>query len=164
MGGQKKIKFFVVFMLILVLTFTGCNNAQNEEIDYGKIYILALDSLISIDEGLNSDIKYIAIDIDTLEGAAQEDINYIMTYFEKYGVEVIAESFVTLREKGMVKEGNYIEGLLLRVDKIDKITKKKAVMEVSKFRSGLGAIGVRCKLIYSKGTWELKNADMMWIS
>lgn len=162
--GQKRINFFVVFMSILVLTFTGCNNAQKEETDYKKIYTLALDSLISIDEGLNSDMKYIAIDTDTLEGATQEDVKSIMAYFEQYGVEVIAQSFVTLREKGMVKEGNYIEGLLLRVDKIDKITKKKAVIEVSKFRSGLGAIGVRCKLIYSKGTWELKSADMMWIS
>lgn len=39
------------------------------------------------DEGLNDNMKYIAIDTSTLTNASEDDIDKIMKYFEKYNVE-----------------------------------------------------------------------------
>lgn len=140
-------------------------NTTKENSKLAKLYAAVLDSFIPIDNGLNGDMKYIAIDTNTLVDATKEDKEYILNYFKKYNVEVMDESFETLKEKGMVKECNYLEGLLLQID-VDKIkiSNNKAVIEGSKFRSGIGAIGVRCEAVYKNGNWVIEKADMTWIS
>src|SRR5660397_28060 len=107
-------KYKIAIILLLLVSATSSCTRTQEEVDYGTIYSLALDSIISVSEGLNHDMKYIAIDTDTLEGATEEEIEAVMTYFEKYGVDVLAESFDSLREKGMVINNDYLEGVLLR--------------------------------------------------
>jgi hypothetical protein len=109
-------------------------------------------------------MEYIAINSQTLSNASDEDIIKIKDYFIKYEVEIIDESFNTLSEKGMVKKGNYIEGLLLEITDVNIISDNKVIIEGSKFRSGLGAVGVKSTVIKSNGEWQLESADMTWIS
>ncbi|MCT4544463.1 MAG: hypothetical protein N4A63_13030 [Vallitalea sp.] len=135
-----------------------------EESIWDDVYSIALDSFITVDEGLNSDMEYIAINSQTLSNASDEDIIKIKDYFIKYEVEIIDESFNILSEKGMVKKGNYIEGLLLEITDVNIISDNKVIIEGSKFRSGLGAVGVKSTVIKSNGEWQLKSADMTWIS
>ena len=113
---------------------------------------------------INGIYKYIAINTKTLENATQRNIDYIFNWFVKYNNDIIDESFESLEEKGMVKEFNSLEGLLLEVISIKEISEEEVIIELSKFRSGIGAIGMRYTLIQNDSTWEVKEKGMMWIS
>ncbi|ABN53770.1 MAG TPA: hypothetical protein DEF39_00680 [Hungateiclostridium thermocellum] len=117
-----------------------------------------------IDEGLNDDMKYIAIDTHTLENATNADKKTVLEYFKKYDVEIMDESFESLKEKGMVKDLNSLDGLLLRIEKVDKISDNEIIIECSKFRSGLGAVGVKCVLKKENNKWIIDSSQMSWIS
>lgn len=175
-----------VFTLTLVCLFVSCDSLNknndistenkiqdihqidNEEDDkailsLAKLYCMALDSLMPIDEALNSNMEYISIDIETLEINDEVAKNYIKEYFSKYNVPVIFESYDSLKEQGKVNDMNSLEGILLSITK-KEISDKKAVIEGSKYRSGLGAIGVYCELINKDDAWKLKESKMTWIS
>jgi hypothetical protein len=176
-------KIFIYSIFILAFLLCSCTNsaskkeadtcstpvkqntaAENPRTKYYDIYTLALDSFMPIDDGLNGGMQYIAIDTKTLKDATETDKAAIMKYFEKYNVKVIDESFDSLKAKGMVKDMNYIEGLLLSVKSIELKTDGEAIVEGSKFRSGLGAIGVKSTIKLENGKWNLKSSNMMWIS
>lgn len=174
-----KLKKILLLVIVLIVTSTiGCSNSDrngdkenvvesevNEEVSiYSDIYTIALDSYMPIDEGLNSDMQYIAINTQTLENATDEDIKRILDFFKKYKVDVIDESFESLKEKGMVKDGNYIEGVLLVIESINQVSENRVIIEGSKFRSGIGAIGVKSTIIKENGKWILDSAEMTWIS
>ncbi|MEW9096601.1 MAG: hypothetical protein AB2417_16090 [Clostridiaceae bacterium] len=175
-------RIIIIFLILCGMIFTGCtkksmeyskeqiknaDGVEKKEGNYSKYYFIysqVLDSYMTIDPGLNDDIKYIAIDFDTLEGVEEEEKNLIIKYFEKYNLEVINESFESLKEKDMVKEGNYIEGILLSIESIEFTANNQAVVEGSKFRSGKGAVGFKSTIKLSDGQWKLENTDMTWIS
>lgn len=168
---MNKLRLTIIIVAMMVLC--GCKsnfeekiNDQQEEVVtiYGEIYKTAFDEIMKVDEGLNSDSKYIAINIKTLEGANQKDIEYIFNEFEKYSNTVIDESLETLKEKGMVKDLNSIEGILLEIISIETISNEEVIVEVSKFRSGIGAIGMKYKLERKDNKWEIKDENMLWIS
>ncbi|WP_315121662.1 hypothetical protein [uncultured Clostridium sp.] len=175
-------RIIITFLILFGVIFAGCtkksmeyskeqikdtDGIENREQNYSKYYFICsqtLDSYMTIDSGLNDDIKYIAIDFDTLKGVEGEEKNLIIKYFEKYNLEVIDESFESLKEKGMVKEGNYIEGILLSIKSIEFTSDNRAVVKGSKFRSGKGAVGFKSTIKLSDGQWKLENTDMTWIS
>lgn len=175
----NKVVFLTIIILIIVSIMLGCTNmkekeessqqlkkteSSNKELSiYGDVYRIALEAMIPIDDALNSNMKYIAINTATLENATDEDVLKIMEYFKKYEVNVIDESFQSLKEKGMVKNGS-IDGILLKIERIEKISDDKVIVEGSKFRSGNGAIGVTSILVRSKGEWKLESAGITWIS
>lgn len=168
---MKKFTLILIFLLIFLLT--SCTRSANTTVNetsvdkltkYYDIYTIALDSFISLDPGLNGDMKYIAIDSKCLRNASLEDKKAIFKYFEKYKVPVIDESFDSLKAKDMVKDGNFIEGILLTVENIEFKSGNEAIIDGSKFRSGLGAIGVKSIVKLKNGKWTLEKADMTWIS
>ena len=154
-------KWIVVILITIVLT-SGCDKHINP--DYKDIYTLALESLMEEENGLNSDMKYLAINFKTLSNIDENDVSMIMKYFAKYDVEVLDESFNSLNDKGMVFESNYIEGVLLEVTNVEVINKKKFKVECSKFRSGKGAIGLECIIIFTGGSWKVEETKITWIS
>ncbi len=135
-----------------------------EESIYSEIYIVALESFMSLDEALNHEMKYIAINNETLIKATEADVDSVVDYFKKYGVDVINESYNTLKEKDMVIDEFYIEGVLLEIETVEFLSEDKVVVEGSKYKSGLGAIGVKAILIKEDGHWILESADITWIS
>lgn len=145
----------------------------NKESDIGvdikgeivDVYIAALDSFMPLDEGLNGGMKYIAIDTNTLKHLPANDKQELLKYFEKYHVEVMDASLEKLKEMGLFDEKTLsLDGILLRVQKMEILSQKKAVIEGSKYRSGIGAIGVKCVIEYKDGEWKVKKADITWIS
>jgi hypothetical protein len=140
------------------------NDNTAEESIYSEIYIIALESFMSLDEALNHEMKYIAINNDTLIKATEADVDTVVDYFKKYAVDVINESYKTLKEKDMVIDEFYIEGVLLEIETVEFLSEDKVVVEGSKYKSGLGAIGVKAILIKEDGHWILESADITWIS
>jgi len=136
----------------------------NPNKNLAEIYSLALDSFMPLDKGLNHDMKFIAIDTSTLKEATGDDKKQVLDYFKKYGVEVLDASLEELKERGLFEEKKMaLDGILLRIKSID-VKLDMVTIEGSKYRSGTGAIDVISTLIYKAGKWQLKEAEMTWIS
>ncbi len=168
----------------MILVFTSCgllpeNQTSNNQVEVStsnntilningsvsQMYCIALEALIPEDEGLNSDAKYIAIDMKKLKGIGEEDIESIKEYFKKYNNRILNESFESLKEKGIDKYNNFcLEGILLSTESINIISKNEIEIKCTKFRSGDGAIGLKINVIYEDGKWVAKKKDMLWIS
>lgn len=130
-----------------------------------QIYCLALDSFMLLDEALNHEMKYIAIDTTTMADITEEGRKQILDFFKKYGVEVMDASMEKLKEEGLFDENKLcLEGILLRIESIDFEPGDRVVIKGSKYRSGTGAIGVISTLTYEDGNWELIEANITWIS
>ncbi len=130
-----------------------------------EIYILALDSMMAIDEGLNSEMKYISIDGTKLEYISEGEKAEILSYFnKKYNIKTMDASFEKLQEMGMVKDLSSIEGILLTISKVKVVDKKNVLVDGYKFKSGIGSVGVQSKIINKDGKWEVESNGMTWIS
>ncbi|OEF97201.1 hypothetical protein BHF71_11235 [Vulcanibacillus modesticaldus] len=110
-------------------------------------------------------MKYISIDTDVTEDLSEEEKKVLLNYFKKYSAEVKNLSFEGLKNEGLFDEETFsLEGILLAVKDIKKKTDKEAIIEASKYRSGLGAIAIEYTLEYINGKWEIKQEKMLWIS
>lgn len=130
-----------------------------------EIYILALDSMMPIDEGLNGEMKYISIDGTKLEYITENEKAEILTYFnKKYNIKTMDASFEKLKEMGMVKDINSIEGILLTLSKVEVVDKKNVTINGYKFKSGIGSVGVMSKITNKDGKWKVESSRSTWIS
>jgi len=157
------------FMLLGGASLFGCAATNKEEdgpntTHYSEIYTLTLDSLMSLDDGLNHEMEYIALDVKSLTYATEEDKEFIVGHLVKYGVNVIDESIKSLEEKGMVKEHGVIDGVLLKIEKVELKSDNKIVIESSKYRSGKGAVVVETILIKKGGNWQVEKSTMIMMS
>ncbi|HEY9063140.1 MAG TPA: hypothetical protein VIO64_21985 [Pseudobacteroides sp.] len=130
------------------------------------IYIISLDSMMPVDDGLNSGMKYIAIDGSKLRYINSSEKSDILKHFNsKYNVKALDASYDKLVDMGMVNsELNCLDGILLNISKIDVIDKKNVIIEGYKYKSGLGAVGVKSKVTFEGGEWKLESSGMTWIS
>lgn len=160
-----KIKHFSI-LLVLSLLLSACNTGIEPSEHLGEIYSVALDSIMEQDEALSSDMEYIAIDMSNFEDAAERDKEEILSYFkEKYKVEVMDATLEQLKEKGLYNSDTMgLDGVLLRIEKVDFKFNNEIFFEGSKYRSGLGTVGVEVKVHYKDNKWESKEVKMTWIS
>ena len=160
-----KFKYFSILIIVSIL-LSACNTGIEPKEHLGEIYSVALDSILKQDEGLNSDMEYIAIDMSNSEELDESDKKEILNYFkEKYKVEVIDATLEELKEKGLYNPDMMrLDGVLLKIKKVDFKFNNKILFEGSKYRSGLGAIGVEVKVHYKDNKWKSKEVKMTWIS
>ncbi|AKG34408.1 hypothetical protein [Paenibacillus durus] len=150
-------------ILLCAMLITACTNTNHAK-DMGELYSLALDAYMPIDQGLNSGMKFIAIDMSNFKDIDETDKEQILKYFDKYNVEVMEASYEQLKDKGLYDPQTMVlNGVLLRVEKTE-ISENQMVIEGSKFRSGDGAIGMKVIVEYSNGKWQVTKADTTWIS
>lgn len=129
------------------------------------VYSVALDSFMPLDEGLNGDMKYISIAGNTLKYLQPYERKEVMKNLEKYKVKVLDASFEELKKMDLFNEKQlYLEGILLSVKDVTIVSDEEIIVEGSKYRSGDGAIGVKCTLKYKNGNWKVDKADITWIS
>ncbi|WP_231687536.1 peptide ABC transporter substrate-binding protein [Bacillus sp. FJAT-22090] len=125
---------------------------------------VALDSIMEQDEALSSDMEYIAIDMSNFEDADESDTEEILSYFkEKYKVKIMDATLEQLKEKGY-SDTMRLDGVLLRIEKVDFKSNNEIFFEGSMYRSGLGVVGVEVKVHYKDNKWESKEVKMTWIS
>lgn len=156
----------ICILFVLSLLLTACNAGIEPKEHIGEIYSVALDSIMEQDEGLNRDMEYIAIDMSNFEVADESDKNEILTYFkEKYKVEVMDATLEQLKEKGLYNpETTVLDGILLRIEKVEFRSNNDVFFEVSKYRADLGAVGVEGTVHYEDAKWKSKEVIITWMS
>ncbi|PWW06562.1 hypothetical protein DFQ01_103466 [Paenibacillus cellulosilyticus] len=155
----------VVCMLLAAAACSNASNANTRAADRGELYSLALDAMMPEDEGMNSGMKYIAIDMSMLVGLDAGDKAQMIKYFaEKYKIEAMEATYEQLIEQGRRNEQTQVlDGVLLRVEKTE-MTAKRFTVESSKYRAGDGAIGMKVVVEYTQGKWKLTRAERTWVS
>ncbi|MGG3843796.1 peptide ABC transporter substrate-binding protein [Anoxybacillus kestanbolensis] len=161
-----KIKFISI-LTIISLFLAACNIGVNPKKHLGEIYSVALDSIMEKDEALNSEMEFIAIDMSNFDDELSEkDKKEIINFFkDKYKVDVMNATFDELKEKKYYNPDKMaLDGVLLRIEKIDFKFNNNVFFEGSKYRSGKGAIGVEGTVHYKDGNWKIKESKETWIS
>ncbi|MFD2216436.1 peptide ABC transporter substrate-binding protein [Metabacillus endolithicus] len=125
-----------------------------------------MDSIMEQYDAISSDMEYVAIDMSNFEEVDESDKEEILSYFKaKYNVDVMVATFEQLKEKGLYDpETMSLGGVLLRIEKVDFKFNNNIFFEGSKYRSGLGAVGVEVTVHYKENKWKSKEVKMTWIS
>lgn len=160
-----KFKYFSI-LVILSLLLSACNVGIEPKEHLGEIYSIALDSIMEQDEGLSSDMEFIAIDMSNFEEVTDIDKEEILNYFkEKYKIEVMDATFEQLKGKGLYNpETLSLDGVLLRIEKVEFKSNNNIFFEGSKYRSGKGAVGVEVTVHHKDNKWKSKEVKMTWMS
>ena len=163
---MKKVFFFVAIALLVFTVGCAKQPPMTKEFGLANLYIKTIDTLLNEDPALNSDIKFVAIEMDTLKGINEADKQRIEEYIKDKGYEIKNASIEDLKEQGEFDEEKLFipNGVLIRIDKYEKFTDNRATFTASKYRSGQGAIGLLFNFLKSNDTWKLIKSDMMWIS
>lgn len=155
-------KIFILLILVIAVFTVACS--QSEEVDKVGAYTTVIDKLYKEDIGLNSDIKYIAIDTSSIVNLNDEEKARLLKEVENYGFTVLDMTIEELKEEGYVKDLYFEEGILFEI-KDEYIKRNSITMDISKWRSGLGAIGYDGTVVkYKNGEWEIKKQGGSWIS
>lgn len=118
------------------------------------------------DKELNSDMEFIAFDMSNFDGVNEEQKKAILNYFkDKYKVEVMNATMDELEEQGYYNSDTQaLEGVHLRIEKVDFKLNNNVLFEGSKFKSGKGAIGVESTVYYKNREWKIKESKETWVS
>ncbi|WP_370223223.1 peptide ABC transporter substrate-binding protein [Cytobacillus sp.] len=157
---------FIPILFILTTLLTACNIGENPKDHLEEIYTIALDSIMQKDKELNSDMEFIAFDMSNFDGVNEEQKKAILNYFkDKYKVEVMNATMDELEEQGYYNSDTQaLEGVHLRIEKVDFKLNNNVLFEGSKFKSGKGAIGVESTVYYKNGEWKIKESKETWVS
>ncbi|WP_274307446.1 peptide ABC transporter substrate-binding protein [Solibacillus daqui] len=160
-----KFRYFSILFILSVL-LSACNTGLEPKEHLGEIYSIALDSIMEQDEALSSDMEYIAIDMSNFEEINESDKEEILSYFkEKYKVEVMDATLEQLKEKGLFNTDTFVlDGVLLRIEKVEYKVNNNIFFEGSKYRSGDGGVGVEVIVYYKDNKWKSKDVKRTWIS
>ncbi|MCK8487380.1 hypothetical protein M0651_09365 [Paenibacillus sp. MBLB2552] len=138
--------------------------AGNRNGSAGQLYALTFEDMMKMDEALNHEMNYIAVDLSEMTQLTEDDKTYIIEYLQGFGAEIRDRTLDQLvEEENPDQSSPSLKGVLLRVDKVE-INEDSAQIEGSKYRSGTGAIGVKITLKLQKGAWKLSDSEMTWIS
>lgn len=131
-------------------------------------YLAIIDDIYKEDNGLNSNIKMIALDTTEWKGLSKQEKKMLFTILgEKYKLKIIEGTFDELTKKGFINKKRlyFTNGILITLSKVKYNDKKTSInCSIMKWRSGLGAIGsdhVSAK--YKHNIWKIKRKGL-WIS
>lgn len=154
-------KRIIAFLVLVMVVVVGCSQEAPDKIG---AYTTVIDRLYNEDIALNSDIKYIAIDTSKINNLSNEEKLSLVKDLEKYGYIVLNMTFEELEKEGYIKELYFKEGILFKIED-EPANGNSITMDVSKWRSGLGAIGYDdLKVEYKNSKWEVTKTGNAWIS
>ena len=156
---------------------------ESEEKTYSKnekLWMKLLDDIIQIDDALNYEMEYIAIDFDSImnpEGEidkeslenykkyfllSESEIETIIEECKKYHTNVVNKSMDDLEKEGLFYEEfpTGIDGICIYVRDIENVTENSIEIILGKYRSGLAAVWPEYKAIYEDGEWTIEVISM----
>ncbi len=158
---------------MLCIGLSACRGAEtpaapaSQDAALVDFYFNVLTELYESDEGLNSEIDTLAFDLTEANNLSEADKAALVERMgEQYGFATVCGTFEELCEQGYIdREKLYFpDGLLFRIDEVEVKGKNRFTFGMSKWRSGLGAIGADdCKATGKNGVWSY-TAGAMWIS
>jgi hypothetical protein len=166
-------KSILVLAIVFLLTAAGCSTpvvtGGQTEVDktgLAYVYIQAVEELLKEDPALNEGMKYIAIEMKTLEGISKDDQEKIIGYIENKYTKVKNASLEDLVREGEFDEQHlYLKnGIAIRIDKVNEFSDSCISFEASKYRSGDGSIGMEFNFKKQGNEWNLESFGMNWIS
>lgn len=154
------------FVMILSILLSACTDGENPQEYVAEIYSVALDSIMKEDPGLNDAMEDIAIDMTNLDDLSEKEKEEISSIIQKeYEVDAMIATFEELKEKGLSNADiGKLYGVLLKLDKVEFKLNNEIYFEASKYRSGLGAMGVEGTIYFKEGEWEIKELKHIWMS
>lgn len=137
---------------------------ENNAADAGDAYYTLFLKLYGDDTGLNSDIKYIAVDLTRAKLADTGRFLELMEAFcEDEGLTLMQDTVEGLTEKGYIRDLYFEHGIVVAFAD-SSLTDTMLHTQASKWRSGLGAIGGDYTLEKKAGIWTVTASDNNWIS
>jgi ABC-type oligopeptide transport system substrate-binding subunit len=132
--------------------------------EQAQAYFAVFQTLYEEDSALNSDSKYLALD---LSKAKLEDttplIEKVQEFCEEKGYTLLLDNHEGLVEKGYVTDLHFEEGFIISFED-EKLNEKTLITNAQKWRSGNGAIGAKYTVKQKNGTWTITNTTDSWIS
>lgn len=154
-------KKIIACLLVMVVAISGCSQEAPTAVG---AYTTVIDKLYNEDAGLNSDIKYIAVDTSEISNLSEDEVSDLLKEVEKYGFTVLNMTHEKLKQEGYIKDLYFEEGIFFKI-KDEKTGGNTITMDASKFRSGTGAIGyTNLKVEFKNGNWEVTDPGTAWIS
>lgn len=131
--------------------------------DMGLVYGLAVNALLKSDPGLTREMKYIAVDPTGLKDLGEGDMEEILQSLNGNGVLVMKASFDELKAKGMVRDVNALEGVLLIVEKV-VYAKDSILIDGYIFKTGLAAASSRITIQRDGEGWRISSVQGRGVS
>lgn len=155
-------KILLISIVILMVFASSCT--KDIVPDVVDAYKMVINKLYNEDKGLNNDIKYIAIDTSLMVNLTEDTKVELLKQLEEYGVIVLDMTYKELEEQGYIQDLYFKEGILFKIE--DESMKSNTIkMNVSKWRSGLGAIGYNDLILKCiRGEWRIVKIGESWIS
>lgn len=155
-------KILIISIVVLMVFVSSCTRDNIPDVVDG--YKMVIDKLYNEDKGLNSDIKYIAIDTSSIVNLNDDTKAKLLKQLESYGFIVLDMTYSELEEQGYIEELYFKEGIFFKIE--DESMKNNTIkMNVSKWRSGLGAIGYNDFIIKcNNGEWKIVKIGESWVS
>ncbi len=154
----------VIILLILSIAVFAAACTQSEVTDKVGAYTTVIDKLYVEDTALNHKIKYIAVDTSSIINLNDEEKTALLQEIESYGYTVLDMTIEELKEEGYVEDLYFEEGILFEIED-EPIKGNSITMDISKWRSGLGAIGYDGTVVtYKNEKWEIETQGAAWIS
>ena len=159
-----KLKFMSLLFIITLLT--GCNDGIKSKEHLGEVYKVALESIMQEDQTLNDNMAFIAIDMSNFDDLGSNSKEDILNYFEEtYKVAVMDATSEQLEEMSLNNQDlNSSDGVLLKIDNVQHKFNNTVIFEGSKYRAGLGAIGLDVKVQYKDKKWQTTEITLQWFS
>lgn len=146
------------------------NVLRIELVNYSQsaaLYTRLIENLITEDNALNPKAdEFIAIDFTnfkTVQGEAlpQEDKDAIVSFLGNYHKNIKVATLEELEVQGYFDSENLIlDGILISISKIDIKSEKNVIVDMIKYRSGLGAIFPTYDAKYKNGQWTYEITSM----
>ncbi len=155
-------KIIILFILSIAIFTAACT--QSEVVDKVGAYTTVIDKLYEEDTALNNNINYIAVDTSSIINLNDEEKAALLKELESYGFTVLDMTIEELKEEGYIKDLYFEEGILFEIED-EPIEGNSITMDISKWRSGLGAIGYDGTVVTFKNEkWEIETPGAAWIS
>lgn len=150
---------------VLMMSLSGCaKETMGESVSAADAYWIMIDQIYQQDEGLNENIRYLAINTETMVNLAEGDKQRLISELEKYGHEVLDLTFDQLKAEGFITTDGFKDGIFIQIQD-EPMQDGLIKMDVSKWVSPKGAIGYNgCLIEYIDGMWQIKEMGDQWIS
>jgi len=163
--GRIKVRNVLIILMLIVIVFTiGCSKKETETMNKVEAYTMAIDKLYKEDVALNVGIKYIAIDTSTIINLNDEEKEDLVNELKAYEFEILEMGMEELKENGYIENLSFKNGILFEITN-DSMEGDRITLDISKWRSGLGAIGYDDMVVsYEDEEWKIEEEGTAWIS